>query len=125
MATIVAKIGSSSITDHEGRIASHVVAKLCREVAGLRALGHRCVIVTSGAIAAGLPLLGLGGDKRPRDPSVLQAVSAVGQGRLIGHYMDELATHGLVGCALGDHLHSHDPRDARVCRSVDTPRVEK
>jgi glutamate 5-kinase len=97
MATIVAKIGSSSITDHEGRIAAHVVAKLCREVAALRAAGHRCVIVTSGAIAAGLPLLGLGGDKRPRDPSVLQAVSAVGQGRLIGHYMDELATHGLVG----------------------------
>ena len=47
--------------------------------------------------AAGLPLLGLGGDKRPRDPSTLQAVSAVGQGRLIGHYMDELASHGLIG----------------------------
>lgn len=95
--TIVAKIGSSSITDHEGRISTDAVAKLCAEVAGLRAAGHRCVIVTSGAIAAGLPLLGLGGDKRPRDPSTLQAVSAVGQGRLIGHYMDELARHGLVG----------------------------
>ena len=95
--TIVAKIGSSSITDHEGRISTAAVAKLCREVAALRAAGHRCVIVTSGAIAAGLPLLGLGGDRRPRDPATLQAVSAVGQGRLIGHYMDELASHGLVG----------------------------
>ena len=95
--TIVAKIGSSSITDHDGRISTTAVAKLCREVAALRAVGHRCVIVTSGAIAAGLPLLGLGGDRRPRDPSTLQAVSAVGQGRLIGHYLDELAGHGLVG----------------------------
>ena len=95
--TIVAKIGSSSITDHEGRISTSAVQKLCAEVAELRALGHRCVVVTSGAIAAGLPLLGLGGDRRPRDPGTLQAVSAVGQGRLIGHYMDELASHGLVG----------------------------
>ena len=55
-----------------------------------RALGHQCVIVTSGAIAAGLPELGLGGDKRPRDSVTLQAVSAVGQGSLIGAYKAEL-----------------------------------
>jgi glutamate 5-kinase len=95
--TVVAKIGSSSITDPAGAISTAAVAKLCREVAALRAAGHRCVIVSSGAIAAGLPLLGLGGDRRPRDLTTLQAVSAVGQGRLIGHYMDELASHGLVG----------------------------
>ncbi len=95
--TIVAKIGSSSITDPEGRVSAAAVAKLCREIAALRMAGYRCVIVTSGAIAAGLPLLGLGGTRRPRDLATLQAVSAVGQGRLIGHYMDELASHGLVG----------------------------
>ena len=59
--------------------------------------GHQCVIVTSGAIAAGLPELGLGGDKRPRDSVTLQAVSAVGQGSLIGAYKAELRRHGLVG----------------------------
>jgi glutamate 5-kinase len=95
--TIVAKIGSSSVTDDEGAISREAIAKLCREVAGLRAEGHRCVVVTSGAIAAGLPQLGLGGANRPRDPAVLQAVSAVGQGRLIGVYLDELESHGLVG----------------------------
>jgi glutamate 5-kinase len=95
--TVVAKIGSSSITDDEGHISAAAIAKLCAEVAQLRADGHRCVIVTSGAISAGLPLLGLGGARRPRDSATLQAVSAVGQGRLIGHYMDELAGRGLVG----------------------------
>jgi glutamate 5-kinase len=95
--TIVAKIGSSSITDDHGAIAHGAIEKLCREIAELRALGHRCVIVTSGAIAAGLPELGLGGDKRPRDAVTLQAVSAVGQGSLIGVYKSELRRHGLVG----------------------------
>jgi len=95
--TVVAKIGTSSITDDHGVIAHRAIEKLCREVAGLRASGHQCVIVTSGAIAAGLPELGLGGDKRPRDAVTLQAVSAVGQGSLIGAYKDELRRHGLVG----------------------------
>lgn len=93
---IVAKIGSSSITDDHGFIAHDAIEKLCREVAELRQWGHECVIVTSGAIAAGLPELGLGGDKRPRDSVTLQAVSAVGQVRLIEVYRSELQRHGLV-----------------------------
>src|SRR5262245_57359388 len=94
--TIVAKIGSSSITDEHGVVTHDAIEKLCREVAELRAQGHACVIVTSGAIAAGLPELGLGGDRRPRDPVTLQAVSAVGQVRLIEVYRSELQRHGLV-----------------------------
>lgn len=83
---IVAKIGSSSITDAEGSIREEAVAAFCREVASVRAAGHSIVAVTSGAIAAGLPALGLGGDKRPRDATTLQAVSAVGQSRLMRVY---------------------------------------
>jgi glutamate 5-kinase len=56
--------------------------------------GHQVVIVSSGAIAAGLPALGLGGDRRPKDSVTLQAVSAVGQSRLMQVYDDELANHG-------------------------------
>ncbi|MDQ6928283.1 MAG: glutamate 5-kinase, partial [Actinomycetota bacterium] len=93
---IVAKIGTSSITDDEGEIAGAAVDKLCTEVAALRGLGHRIVIVTSGAIAAGLPALGLGAS-RPADIATLQAVSAVGQSRLMRVYDDALAAHGLVG----------------------------
>jgi glutamate 5-kinase len=54
------------------------------------------VVVSSGAIGAGLPALGLGGANRPRDAVTLQAVAAVGQSRLMQLYSDELATHDLV-----------------------------
>nr|MBP7630345.1 glutamate 5-kinase [Acidimicrobiales bacterium] len=80
---MVAKIGTSSITDHHGDIRPEAVAKFCAEVAALHQAGHRVVVVTSGAIAAGLPAIGLGGDLRPSDPQTLQAVSAVGQSRLM------------------------------------------
>lgn len=93
---VVAKIGTSSITGEDGHIDAAAVDKLCREVAGLRAAGHRVAVVTSGAIAAGLPALGMTGP-RPTDVGVLQAVSAVGQSRLMRVYDDTLARHGLVG----------------------------
>ena len=93
---VVAKVGTSSITDEHGSIAVPAIDKLCAEVAVLRSHGHRVVVVTSGAIAAGLPALGLSG-ARPNDLSTLQAISAVGQSRLMRVYDDVLARHGLVG----------------------------
>ena len=69
--------------------------KLCAEVAGLRSEGERVVLVTSGAIAAGLPALGLSGN-RPTDVATLQAISAVGQSRLMRAYDDILGGYGLV-----------------------------
>jgi glutamate 5-kinase len=92
---IVAKIGTSSLTDGRGEIRAASVAKLCAEVAELRERGDRVVLVTSGAIAAGLPVLGLA-ERRPTDPAILQAVSAVGQSHLVGYYSRALAEHGLV-----------------------------
>jgi len=86
--TAVVKIGTSSITDDEGTIDRAAVGRLCDGVAALRDSGRRVVVVTSGAIAAGLPELGLGGDRRPRDAVTLQAVSAVGQGGLIRTYRE-------------------------------------
>jgi glutamate 5-kinase len=93
---VVAKIGTSSVTDADGEVAPHAIGKLCTEVAALRATGHQVVIVTSGAIGAGLPALGLGGTNRPRDAVTLQAVAAVGQSRLMQVYGDELGRHDLV-----------------------------
>jgi len=93
---VVAKIGTSSITDAGGEIDRGAIEKLVSEVAALRSSGHRVVVVTSGAVSAGLPALGLAGS-RPADIGTLQAVSAVGQSRLMRVYDDVLAQHHLVG----------------------------
>ncbi|MDP8992330.1 MAG: glutamate 5-kinase [Actinomycetota bacterium] len=97
---VVAKIGTSSITDDHGAVDQAAVRKLCAEVADLRRASHAVVVVSSGAIAAGQPALGMSpvglSAGRPSDLATLQALSAVGQSRLMRVYDDTLATHGLV-----------------------------
>jgi glutamate 5-kinase len=93
---VVAKVGTTSITGDHGEVDVGAIEKFCAEVAAVRTAGHAVVVVTSGAVAAGLPALGLAGN-RPRDTATLQAVSAVGQSRLMRVYDDVLAQHGLVG----------------------------
>jgi len=93
---VVVKVGSSSITDERGEVDPAAIDKLCSEVGELNRRGDDVVVVTSGAIAAGLPALGMA-DSRPSDMATLQAVSAVGQSRLMRVYDDVLASHGLVG----------------------------
>jgi glutamate 5-kinase len=92
---VVAKIGTASITDDGGAIDPVALAKLSDEVAGLRAAGHEVIIVSSGAVAAGVAALGLA--SRPTDMQTLQAISAAGQSRLVEAYNNELQRHGLVG----------------------------
>ena len=92
--TAVVKIGTSSITDDNGELDDAKVVKLCEEVAAVRAHAHEVVLVCSGAIAAGLPVLGL--DERPTDVGTLQAIAAVGQPRLMERFGAILAGHGLV-----------------------------
>jgi len=92
---LVVKIGTSSLTDAAGVIVRDAVAKLAGEVAQLRAEGHRVVIVTSGAVSAGLPAMGLSGS-RPSDLATRQAVSAVGQSRLMRVYDDLFADQAMV-----------------------------
>ncbi|MEO6121056.1 MAG: glutamate 5-kinase [Acidimicrobiales bacterium] len=93
---VVAKIGSSSLTDDRGHIDRTAIEKLCSEVAEVRSAGHQVVVVTSGAIAAGQPALGLDGT-RPTDMATLQAISAVGQSRLMAVYDRALGDHEVVG----------------------------
>ena len=69
--------------------------KLCQEVIDLRGQGHRVVIVTSGAVAAGVAAIGLA--SRPTDVPTLQALSAAGQSRLMQVYNDILGHYGAVG----------------------------
>ena len=92
---VVAKIGTASITDDRGMIDRNAIAKLADEVAELRTDGHEVVVVSSGAVAAGVAAVGL--NQRPTDMETLQALSAVGQSRLVEAYNIELGRHGLVG----------------------------
>lgn len=93
---VVAKIGSSSVTAGDGLVDEIAIAKFCDGLAALRAAGHPVVAVTSGAIAAGLTALGLDGDQRPGDAVTLQAVSSIGQTRLMAVYERALAAHDIV-----------------------------
>jgi glutamate 5-kinase len=94
MAIAVVKVGTSSITSERGEIDDASLQKLCREIATARASDHEVVLVTSGAIAAGLPALGL--SKRPTDIGTLQAVAAVGQPLLMERLRALLEAHGLL-----------------------------
>jgi glutamate 5-kinase len=86
----VVKVGSSSVTPE-------TVTRLCDEIAAARADGHTVVVVTSGAIAAGWDALHPDGTRqRPADPAVLQAVSAVGQHRLMRLWQDGLEPHATL-----------------------------
>ena len=92
--TLIVKIGSSSLTNEVGVIDEGAIARLCDEVAGLRNEGHRVVLVSSGAVSAGVAALALA--RRPADTITLQALSALGQPRLMAVYDRALGTHGLV-----------------------------
>lgn len=92
---VVAKIGTSSITDDRGHIDTAAVAKVASEIAALRGHGHEVLLVSSGAVAAGVATLGFA--SRPADMRTLQAVSAVGQSRIMETWNEQFAPFGLVG----------------------------
>jgi len=88
---VVVKVGSSSLTTAEGGIDPQQVSALVDALAGLRARGAEAVLVSSGAIAAGLAPLSLA--RRPRDLATQQAAASVGQGLLVHRYTEEFARH--------------------------------
>jgi glutamate 5-kinase len=94
--TVVVKIGSSSLTTPQGDIDVAVIAKLCAQIAQVRSAGERVVVVTSGAVAVGLPMIGFPLQARPRDGVALRAASAVGQSSLMRIWEQALGRHGLV-----------------------------
>ncbi len=92
---VVVKIGTSSVTTVDGSVDERAVSKLCSEVAALRSSGVVVVVVTSGAVTAGVAALKPAGG-RPADPITLQALSAIGQHRLMRVYDEALARLGLL-----------------------------
>lgn len=87
---LVVKVGSSSISGERSRHIQSIVAAL----AAAHARGTEVVLVSSGAIATGMPFLAL--DARPVDLATQQAAAAVGQNVLIYRYQDALRPFAIV-----------------------------
>ncbi|GAA3145699.1 glutamate 5-kinase [Planomonospora alba] len=90
---LVVKVGSSSLTTPQGMIDVDRVDALVDVLAARRKAGTQVVLVSSGAIAAGLGPLGL--SARPRDLATQQAAASVGQGVLVARYTSSFARYGL------------------------------
>jgi glutamate 5-kinase len=93
-ARIVVKVGSSSLTTRAGGLDEGRLDALVEVLAKRRSDGGEVVLVSSGAIAAGLAPLGLA--KRPRDLATQQASASVGQGLLLARYTASFGQRGLT-----------------------------
>jgi glutamate 5-kinase len=91
---IVVKVGSSGLTTAAGGLASSRLGALVDALAARRAAGTQVVLVSSGAIAAGLAPLGLA--RRPRDLATQQAAASVGQLTLAHAYAEAFGRHRLT-----------------------------
>jgi len=91
--TVVVKFGTSLIAGVGGRVRRSLVRARAGEIAELVRGGEPVCVVSSGAIALGLPRLGL--ERRPRSVPRLQAASALGQGRLQALWDAELSRAGV------------------------------
>ncbi len=89
---VVVKVGSNVLTADQG-LNLHAVRSISRQICRLTDDGRQVLLVTSGAMAAGLRKIGL--EKRPDDVPRRQAVSAVGQAGLIMEYENAFDRYGI------------------------------
>jgi glutamate 5-kinase len=107
---IVLKFGTGILaTPHGTGLEKKQFTQLAADVAEVMKAGHECVIVSSGAVAAGLRVLGL--NERPTDLSTIQACAAVGQSKLMQLYETAFAKHRLSVAQL---LLTHGDLDSRT-----------
>lgn len=107
---LILKFGSGILTNPRGNgLDRRQFTRLSAEVAALVRRGHECLIVSSGAVAAGMAVLGLA--ERPKQLSARQACAAVGQTKLMDLYSAMFGKHGLNVAQL---LLTHSDLDSRV-----------
>jgi len=92
-ARLVVKLGTGVLTDSRKQPDPAQLEQLVAQVATLQKAGKEIVLVTSGAVGAGMGALGYA--KRPGELAELQACAAVGQSRLMAMYAELFARHGL------------------------------
>ena len=95
---LVVKIGTAVITSRSNTLDARMVSHLAGQVAALTQRRLDVAVVSSGAVGAGMGLLGL--SRRPRHLPELQAAAAVGQSRLMRVFKDALKRRGLHAAQL-------------------------
>ncbi len=105
---IVMKIGSSSLTSKAGGLDKVSMKKFVNETSSLVRRGIEVIIVTSGAIAAGLESLNI--KKKPEDITMLQAAASIGQVELMSFYSNLFLTNNLK---IGQILLTHEDTTRR------------
>ncbi len=90
--TIVVKVGTNVLSTEDDRLDPDLIAGLAEQLHAICQAGKKVVLVSSGAIGAGMGLLGL--KTRPKDLAHLQAAAATGQAHLIHLYDVALRPHG-------------------------------
>lgn len=91
---IVVKVGTRVLSRDDGTLNRERIAELAEELNAMMAAGKRVVLVSSGAVGAGVSQLGL--PRRPTDLAHLQAVAAIGQASLIETYNQTFRAHGRI-----------------------------
>jgi glutamate 5-kinase len=91
---IVVKVGTYTLSDPSGCLDREHMRGLVVQLASLKEEGLEVILVSSGAIAAGVEMLGL--RERPQDIPSLQAASSVGQGLLLHLYTSFFAERGIL-----------------------------
>lgn len=91
---IIMKVGTSTLTHPTGHLHLGRMESLVRQIADLHAEGREVVLVTSGAVGAGMGRLGL--KERPGEVAAKQALAAVGQGVLMQRYEGLFSEYGKV-----------------------------
>src|SRR5215203_4592333 len=89
--TVVIKVGTNVLADPAGQLDRGRIQSLADQLHRIRSAGRKVVLVSSGAIGAGVGKLALG--KRPTDLPHLQACAAVGQSALMQMYQESLARY--------------------------------
>lgn len=111
LSRLVIKLGTGLLTTPRGNaLDTAQFRRLTAEIAALVRAGHECVVVSSGAVGAGMVTLKL--KERSRDLPTIQACAAVGQSRLMHVYETHFGRHGL---AVAQVLLTHQDLDSRIC----------
>ncbi len=111
-ARIVVKIGSNTLTHDTGKLDLRRMELLVRILSDFKNAGHEIVLVSSGAVAAGIARLRLG--RRPESTEEKQALAAIGQAELMQVYENFFATYGYT---VGQMLMTKDIIDNPVRRT--------